>query len=64
MFYRLKRPNDGEVDPMAFKQDEVYRCPDEACGCEVTVTKAAPADCPGMSNPTCCCDKTMEKVFG
>jgi hypothetical protein len=47
---------------MAFKQGEVYRCPDESCGCEVTVTKAAPADCAGTQNPTCCCGKTMEKV--
>ena len=49
---------------MAFKQGEVYRCPDEACGCEVTVTKAAPPDCPGTSNPTCCCGTTMELVAG
>jgi hypothetical protein len=47
---------------MAFKQGEVYRCPDDSCGCELTVTRPAPADCSGMSNPTCCCDKTMEKV--
>jgi len=26
---------------MAFKEGEVYKCPDADCGCEVTVTKAA-----------------------
>ncbi len=47
---------------MAFKQGEVYRCTDDACACELTVTKAAPASCEGMEYPTCCCGKTMEKV--
>lgn len=28
---------------MAFKQGEVYRCPDPKSGCEVTVTKAPSA---------------------
>jgi len=27
---------------MAFKQGEVYKCPDPQCGCEITVTKGAP----------------------
>jgi len=45
---------------MAFKQGEVYRCTDEACGCELTVTKPAPETCGGTSLPTCCCGKTME----
>jgi len=49
---------------MAFKQGEVYRCPDESCGCEVTVTKAAAAECGGDANPTCCSGHTMEKVSG
>ena len=47
---------------MAFKQGEMYRCPDDSCGCELTVTKGAAADCQGTSNPTCCCGKTMTKV--
>lgn len=47
---------------MAFKQGEVYRYPDESCGCEVTVTKGAPADCDGTQSPTCCCGHTMEKA--
>jgi len=32
------------------------------CGCEVTVTKGAPADRAGQQNPTCCCGRTMTKV--
>jgi hypothetical protein len=47
---------------MAFKLGEVYCCPDESCGAELTVTKAAPPDCQGTLNPTCCCGKTMEKI--
>jgi len=46
---------------MPFKEGEVYQCPDESCGCEVTVTKGAPSDCKGDQNPTCCCGKTMVK---
>jgi hypothetical protein len=49
---------------MAFKEGQVYRCPDPACGCEVTVTKGAPPTCQGTLNPTCCCGKTMELVSG
>jgi len=47
---------------MAFKQGEVYRCPDEACGCELTVTKPAPTTCAGTDLPTCCCGTTMNLV--
>lgn len=47
---------------MPFKKGETYKCPDESCGCEVTVTKGAPADCEGDQNSTCCCGKTMEKT--
>ncbi|SES00995.1 hypothetical protein SAMN05216188_11989 [Lentzea xinjiangensis] len=47
---------------MPLREGEVYRCPDEACGCEVTVTKGAPADCAGQQNPTCCCGRTMTKI--
>ncbi|MET8681946.1 hypothetical protein ABZW18_31295 [Streptomyces sp. NPDC004647] len=51
-----------EVTAMPFVEGEVYRCPDPACGCEVTVTKGAPRTCQGQENPTCCCGKTMTKV--
>lgn len=47
---------------MPLWEGEVYRCPDESCGCEVTVTKGAPAGCAGQQNPTCCCGKTMTKT--
>ncbi len=46
---------------MPFKQGEVYQCPDPKCGCELTVTKAAPATCAGTQNPTCCCGKEMKR---
>ena len=47
---------------MALKKGEVYRCPDANCGCEITVTKGAPAGCKGQEQPRCCCGMTMEKV--
>ncbi|WP_309117705.1 hypothetical protein [Saccharothrix sp.] len=49
---------------MLLREGEVYRCPDNSCGCEVTVTKGAPVGCAGRQNPTCCCGKTMTKVSG
>jgi hypothetical protein len=51
-----------EVRAMPFREGEVFRCPDQACGCEVTVTKGAPPTCEGDLSPTCCCGKTMVKV--
>lgn len=49
---------------MPFRQGEIYRCPDEHCGCELTVTKPAPLTCQGQQHPTCCCGKTMVKITG
>lgn len=46
---------------MAFKQGDVYRCPDAACGCEITVTHGANPACRGEEKPRCCCGKPMEK---
>lgn len=46
---------------MAFKQGEVYRCPDAECGCEVTVTQTAAPGKGGNSNPRCCCGNEMVK---
>ena len=54
-------PDERQVK-MAFKKGDFYRCPDESCACEVTVTKGAPPDCAGDQSPTCCCGHTMEKV--
>ncbi len=45
---------------MPLKKGEVYQCPDPNCGCEITVTKGAPADCRGTHKPTCCCGKEMK----
>lgn len=44
---------------MAFKQGEVYRCPDLECGCEITVSKGAAPSKGGSQNPRCCCGKEM-----
>jgi len=47
---------------MAWKKDDVYRCPDDSCDCEVTVTKVGdPGKC-GDNPPDCCCGKPMKKV--
>lgn len=46
---------------MPFREGEVFRCPDDDCGCELTVTKAASPACAGQHAPTCCCGKTMVK---
>jgi hypothetical protein len=43
---------------MPIIQDEVYQCPDAACGCEVTVTKPALPDC-AAPEALICCGKTM-----
>jgi hypothetical protein len=52
---------DEEVMTMPFREGEVYRCPEADCGCELTVTKAAPPTCTGQQSPTCCCGRTMVK---
>lgn len=44
---------------MAFKEGEVYKCPDLDCGCEVTVTKSAAPGKGGDQPPRCCCGKPM-----
>lgn len=46
---------------MPFREGEVYRCTDETCGCELTVTKATAPTCTGQQSPTCCCGKSMVK---
>jgi hypothetical protein len=49
---------------MQWREDDVYRCPDVDCGCELTVTKAAPPDYTGQQDPPSCCGKTMVKIKG
>ena len=39
---------------MAYSNGDLYRCPDNDCGCEVTVTKAAQPSCPDAEELTCC----------
>lgn len=45
---------------MALQQGERFRCPEAACGCEITVTKSAAAGDSGSQAPTCCCGHQME----
>ena len=44
---------------MAFKEGDVYKCPDADCGCEVTVTKGGAPGKGGDQPPRCCCGKPM-----
>lgn len=44
---------------MAMQKGEHYRCQNEDCGCEISVTKAA-SDEGGDENPRCCCGSEME----
>ncbi len=46
---------------MAWKEGEVYQCPNPDCGCEVTVTKGPKPGQGGDQAPTCCCGNTMQK---
>ncbi len=45
---------------MALKEGEVYKCPDDNCGCEITVTKSTNDG--GNEAPRCCCGKPMLKT--
>lgn len=49
---------------MALKEGEVYRCPDPACGCEISVTRGSAPGTGGNLNPRCCCGKEMVKKEG
>lgn len=51
-----------EENTMALREGQVYRCPDESCASEITVTKGARPTCQSQQNPICCCGKTMELV--
>jgi hypothetical protein len=51
----------GETN-MAFKEGDVYQCPDQKCGCEITVTKGCEAGQGGNLAPRCCCGKEMKKI--
>lgn len=45
---------------MALKKGETYQCPDEDCGCEITVTKSSKPAGGGDDPPRCCCGSEME----
>lgn len=46
---------------MPWKKGQVYQCPDEDCGCEVTVTKEPSTEFEEEDYPpTCCCGNEME----
>lgn len=47
---------------MAWKEGDVYRCPDVSCDCEVTVTKVGDSRMCGDQSPACGCGKPMKKV--
>jgi hypothetical protein len=47
---------------MALRTGELYRCPNENCGCEIQVTRGAKPGGGGDNNPRCCCGMEMKKV--
>ncbi len=47
---------------MALEEGEVYRCPDEACGCEIRVVKGTKPGGGGDQPPRCCCGRAMNRV--
>jgi hypothetical protein len=51
-----------EMRTMAWREGEVYRCPDPECGCEVTVTRGSALAEARSQPPTCCCGKTMQQA--
>jgi hypothetical protein len=44
---------------MALKQGETYSCPDQDCGCEITVTREARRS-QGVHDHRCCCGREMQ----
>ena len=55
------RASNGEIH-MALRTGELYRCPNENCGCEIQVTRGAKPGGGGDNNPRCCCGMEMKKV--
>jgi hypothetical protein len=47
---------------MAWREGEIYRCPDPDCACEVTVTQGSALAETSAQPPTCCCGKTMQQA--
>lgn len=46
---------------MSMMKGQTYRCTEEDCGCEVSVTKGSSSP-EADANPLCCCGCEMEKV--
>jgi hypothetical protein len=46
---------------MALRTGDIYRCPDERCGCVMEVTKGSAVGTSGAGNPRCTCGKEMSK---
>ncbi len=46
---------------MSCKQNDVHKCTDPKCGCEVKVTKAPATGIAGSHAHYCCCGKPMSK---
>ncbi len=42
-----------------WEEGQVYQCPVESCGCEITVTHIPKAAHLGDAPPTCCCGAEM-----
>jgi hypothetical protein len=55
-----RAPNPGIL--MALRTGELYRCPNDSCGCEIQVTRGAKQGGGGDNNPRCCCGMEMKKV--
>ena len=47
---------------MRFKQGQVWRCLNDACGAELAVTASGELD-EGGGNPRCCCGSLMKMPY-
>ncbi len=45
---------------MLMTEDQIFRCQNRGCGCEVRVIKGS---IEGSSNPRCCCGAEMKKPY-
>lgn len=46
---------------MSLRMGEIYRCPDEGCGCEIQVLVGAEEGGGGDLAPRCCCGREMKQ---
>jgi len=45
---------------MIMTENQIFRCQNRSCGCEIRVIKSA---IEGNSNPRCCCGGEMKKPY-